>query len=208
MVDRNRGGGEHHLFMRRSLDLAHPDYQLEVDDVASAVFAIDFVTEHGEGNVIDTTGLDKPDEELALRHLPALLRAAGRAVRHRAGGRRVPWNPAYPTMRNPTLRPGNSARDLVTNEDARAAIALFNRCYAITMQMMVQHFGISPDKSLRRSKLMNASLDLMTGVLRPVAEHIVTLPSGRRAARRGPPSRSTASRRSSPAPTSPPGGRP
>jgi hypothetical protein len=89
-------------------------------------------------------------------------------------------------MRNPTLRPGGSACDLVTNEDARTAIALFNRCYAMTMQMMVQHFGISPDKSLRRSKLMNASLDLMTGVLRPVAEHIVTLPSGRPGRAAGP----------------------
>lgn len=184
LVEKNRGGGEHHLFMRELLNRTHPDYQLEVDDVSSAVFAIDFVTEHGEGNVIET-GSSSEEES----HYDTFLRVSELLTAEYTvgpGGRRVPWDPAYPMMRNPTLRAGDCARDLVTNADAVAAIALFNRCYAMTMQLMVQHFGISPDKSLRRSKLMNAALDLMTGVLRPLAEHIVTLPSGRPGRTAGP----------------------
>lgn len=183
MVEPGRGGGEHHLFMRESLNVTHPDYQLEVDDVASAVFAIDFVTEHGEGNVIESV---MPDEE---SHFDTFLRISellSSEYTTGPGGRRMPWNPAYPVMRNPTLRAGNSASDLVTNQEAREAMELFNRSYAIMMQLMVQHFGHIPDKSLRRSRLMNTSIDLMTGVLRPLGEHIVTLPSGRPGRTAGP----------------------
>lgn len=186
MVEKNRGGGEHHLFMRKSLDLTHPDYQLEVDDAASAVFAIDFVTEHGEGNKIDPDGLALPAEE---SHYDTFLRFSELLSEQYVtgpGGRRLPWNPAYPMMRNPTLEQGNPGCDLVTNAEARAAISVFNRCYAITMQLIAQHFGISPDKSLRRSKLMNASLELMTGGLRPLGEYIATLPSGRPGRTAGP----------------------
>ncbi|WP_326594739.1 ferritin-like domain-containing protein [Streptomyces sp. NBC_01803] len=182
LVDRGRGGGEHHLFMRETLNVTHPDYQLEVDDVSSAVFAIDFVTEHGEGNVIDAPLPSDSHYDTFLRVAEAL--AAEHAVG--PGGRRVPWEPAYPVPRNPTLRPGHPGAELVTDPEARAAIDLFNRSYALTMRLMVQHFGLSPDKSLRRSRLMNAALDLMTGVLRPLGEHIVTLPSGRPGRTAGP----------------------
>jgi chromopyrrolic acid synthase len=183
IVEPGRGGGEHHLFMRESLNATHPDYQLEVDDVTSAVFAIDFVTEHGEGNVLESV---LPDTE---SHFDTFLRISELLTCEYTtgpGGRRMPWNPAYPVMRNPTLRAGNSASDLVTNQEARAAMELFNRSYAIIMQLMVQHFGHIPDKSLRRSRLMNAAMDLMTGVLRPLGEHIVTLPSGRPGRTAGP----------------------
>jgi hypothetical protein len=183
IVEPGRGGGEHHLFMRESLNATHPDYQLEVDDVTSAVFAIDFVTEHGEGNVLESV---LPGTE---SHFDTFLRISELLTSEYTtgpGDRRMPWNPAYPVMRNPTLRAGNSASDLVTNQEARAAIELFNRSYAIIMQLMVQHFGHIPDKSLRRSRLMNAAMDLMTGVLRPLGEHIVTLPSGRPGRTAGP----------------------
>ncbi len=183
MVEPGRGGGEHHLFMRESFNAIHPDYHLEVDDVTSAVFAIDFVTEHGEGNVIESV---LPNEE---SHFDTFLRISELLTSEYTtgpGGRRMPWNPAYPVMRNPTLHAGNSASDLVTNQEARTAMELFNRSYAIAMQLMVQHFGHSPDKSLRRSRLMNMAIDLMTGVLRPLGEHIVTLPSGRPGRTAGP----------------------
>jgi hypothetical protein len=183
LVKKGRGGGGHHLFMRESVNAVHPDYQLEVDDVASAVFAIDFVTEHGEGGKIEST---LPEEE---SHFDTFLRISDLLVQERASGpngRRIPWNPAYPVMRNPTLRPGSPAMDLVTHEPARLAMTVFNRSYFMSMQLMVQHFGYSPDKSLRRSRLMNWALDIMTGVLRPLGELIVTLPSGRPGRTAGP----------------------
>ncbi|MGK5531040.1 ferritin-like domain-containing protein, partial [Streptomyces sp. URMC 129] len=182
LVDRGRGGGEHHLFMRETLNVTHPDYQLEVDDVSSAVFAIDFVTEHGEGGVIDAP---LPSDA----HYDTFLRMAETLAAERAegpGGRRVPWEPAYPVLRNPTLRAAHPGAEPVTDEEARAAIDVFNRSYALIARLMAQHFVLSPDKSLRRSRLMNAALDLMAGVLRPLGEHIVTLPSGRPGRTAGP----------------------
>jgi hypothetical protein len=183
LVKKGRGGGSHHLFMRESVNAVHPDYQLEVDDVASAVFAIDFVTEHGEGGQIPST---LPAEE---SHFDTFLRISDQLVRERATGpndRRIPWSPAYPVLRNPTLRAGSPAMDQVTHEPARLAMTVFNRSYFMAMQLMVQHFGHSSDKSLRRSRLMNGALDIMTGVLRPLGELIVTLPSGRPGRTAGP----------------------
>lgn len=183
LVRKGRGGGAHHLFMRESVNAVHPDYQLEVDDAASAVFAIDFVTEHGEGGHIPSV---LPEEE---SHFDTFLRISDQLVNERATGptgRRVPWNPAYPVLRNPTLTPRSPGNTLVTQEPARLAMTVFNRSYSMAMQLMVQHFGYCPDKSLRRSRLMNWSLDIMTGVLRPVGELIVTLPAGRPGRTAGP----------------------
>jgi hypothetical protein len=183
LVKKGHGGGAHHLFLRESINAVHPDYQLEVDDVASAVFAIDFVTEHGEGGSIPSVA---PVEE---SHFDTFLRICDLLVTERANdsaGRRIPWNPAYPVLRNPTLTPGSPAKDLVTYEPARLAMTVFNRSYFMAMQLIVQHFGYSPDKNLRRSRLMNWALDIMTGALRPIGELIVTLPSGRTGRTAGP----------------------
>ncbi|MDT0446284.1 ferritin-like domain-containing protein [Streptomyces johnsoniae] len=182
LVEPGRGGGEHHLFLGESLNYTHPDYQLEVDDVPSALFAIDFVTEQGEGGVLDSPTPSDSHFDVFLRIEEAL---AGEYVLG-PGGRRMPWEPAHPVLRNPTLRSGDAAGDPVTDEEARAVADLFNRAYALMAQLMAQHFGLTPDKSLRRSRLMNASLDIMTGVLRPVAEHLVTLPAGRPGRTAGP----------------------
>ncbi|UGQ12648.1 ferritin-like protein [Yinghuangia sp. ASG 101] len=189
LVDKGRGGGEHHLFMRKSLNAVHPDYQLEVDDVASAQFAIDFVTEHGEGDVLDG---NRHGEE---SHYDTFLRISDLLTAEHMGGagqpadgarRRPPWTPAYPVPRNPSLHDRNPAREHVTNPEARAAMVVFNRSYFLMNQLMIQHFGAAPDASLRRSHLMNAAIDVMTGMMRPLAEHIVTLPSGRPGRTAGP----------------------
>ncbi|MCX2729570.1 ferritin-like domain-containing protein [Saccharopolyspora sp. NFXS83] len=182
LVERGRGGGEHHLFMRRSLNDVHPDYQLEVDDVPSALFAIDFVTEHGEGNV-----LPGPADEDS--HYDTFLRMSDLLMDHRAaarGERCPPWTPAYPVLRNPTLHTGDGVREPVTAPEARSAMILFNRSYFLMHQLMLQHFNGAADTSLRRSPLMNAAIDVMTGMLRPIAEHLVTLPSGRPGRTAGP----------------------
>lgn len=52
---------------------------------------------------------------------------------------------------------------------------------------MVQHFGEASTPSLRRSVLMNAAIDVMNGVLRPLAELLVTVPSGVPGRTAGPP---------------------
>ncbi|HKT00502.1 MAG TPA: ferritin-like domain-containing protein [Rugosimonospora sp.] len=170
LVERGRGGGEHHLFLRESVNQRHPDYQLEVDDLASALFAVDLVTEQGEGGALT----DSEDS-----HYAAFLGVAA-TLRH------ADWVPSYPTVRNPTLRRGDKTREYVPDPAARNVMALFNEAYSVMLQLMVQHFGSGPDTSLRRSQLMNATIDVMTGVLRPLGELLVTMPSGLRGRTAGP----------------------
>lgn len=191
LVDKGRGGGEHHLFLRESVNARHPDYQLEVDDLPSALFAIDFVTEQGEGHLLTSsdTNADTGEES----HYDTFLRVAELLMTERLAaaedGRaaRAPWSPAYPVARNPTLRAGCHAKELVTDPVARELMTLFNKSYFMMLQLMVQHFGGSPDASLRRSKLMNFAMDVMVGVMRPLAELLVTVPSGRHGRTTGPP---------------------
>ncbi|MEU2510102.1 ferritin-like domain-containing protein [Streptomyces sp. NPDC007863] len=183
LVERGRGGGEHHLFLGAAVDSVHPDYQLEVDDLSSALFAIDFVTEQGEGGVLDAPGDGGPSHHETFVRLAELLmaeRADG------PGGQGAPWEPAYPALRNPTADPGHPGRAAVLYAHARQVLRLFNRSYFLMLQLMVQHFGESPDASLRRSRLMNASIDVMTGMMRPLAELLVTLDSGWRGRTAGP----------------------
>ncbi|MFE0274992.1 ferritin-like domain-containing protein [Streptomyces sp. NPDC058992] len=182
MVDKGRGGGEHHLFLRKSLNRTHPDYQLEVDDLASALFAVDVITEQGEGGALGPRG-DETSHYHAFLRISELLRSGPTDGPH-AGAER--WNPAYPVVRNPTLGPGNPAMETVTDAGARAVMELFNRAYFMALQLMVQHFGECPDAALRRSDLMNAAIDMMTGLMRPLAELLVTMPSGRRGMTAGP----------------------
>lgn len=183
LVEKGRGGGEHHLFMRESVNTVHPDYQLEVDDLSSALFAVDFISEQGEGGVL---GSAAPSD---TSHFHSFLRIGEVLTTERVAGphgRLVPWSPAYPVLRNPTLGAGDAAKDQITDPEARTVARLFNRSYHLMLQLMVQHFGESPDGSLRRSKLMNASIDVMTGVMRPLAELLVTMESGRRGRTAGP----------------------
>jgi hypothetical protein len=96
------------------------------------------------------------------------------------------WTPAYPCVGNPSLREGNPNTELVSDPETRAVLQLFNRSYSLVLQLMVQHFGSAPDSSLRRSKLMNSAIDVMTGMMSPLGEVLTTLPSGRRGRTAGP----------------------
>lgn len=184
LVERGRGGGEHHLFMRESVNARHPDYQLEVDDLASALFAIDFVTEQGEGNVLT----DLPAQESShYQTFARLSRDMMNVHLASAAGERAPWTPAFPVVRNPTVYESRSAtRELLTAPEAREIAVLFNRSYFMMSQLMVNHFARRPDASLRRSDLMNGALEVMTGMMRPLGELLTTLPSGRPGRTAGP----------------------
>ncbi|MFC5719336.1 ferritin-like domain-containing protein [Streptomyces gamaensis] len=189
LVERGRGGGEHHLFLRESVNSRHPDYQLEVDDVSSALFAVDLITEQGEGGRLAPEAPER-DEGAEVSHFRTFLRIGEQlTAEHAPGpyGRQLPWSPAYPVLRNPTLRGEDGAKDAITDPGARAVARLCDRSYYLSLQLMAQHFGEGADTSLRRSKLMNASIDVMTGMLRPLAEVLVTLDSGRRGRTAGPP---------------------
>jgi hypothetical protein len=181
LVRPGRGGGEHHLFLRESVDTVHPDYQLEVDDLSSALFAIDFVTEQGEGAVLPAVaGMREESHHDIFRRVAKLLMTEELRTEGPA------WEPAYPVLRNPTVRSGNGALELVTEPDTARIMLLFNRSYHMMQQLMAQHFGERPDASLRRSDLMNSAIDVMAGMMRPLAELLVTLPAGRTGRTAGP----------------------
>jgi len=69
LAQKGNVGGEHHLFLRSDFNKHHPDYQLQVDDVDSALFAIDLITEQGEG-------CDVESPKFAQSHYNQFLRMA------------------------------------------------------------------------------------------------------------------------------------
>lgn len=183
VVKKSQVGGEHHLFLREDFNKSHPDYQLQVDDVKSALFAIDIIVEQGEGCNQQSSKREQSHFEQFLRMAKLL---AQQHVNDDHTNFPVPWNPAYPVLRNPTLNYRDSNTSIVTAPETRAVMEIFNDSYFLMMQLMVQHFGLMPNASLRRSKLMNAAIDVMTGMMRPLGELLMTMPSGKRGKTAGP----------------------
>jgi chromopyrrolic acid synthase len=175
-------GGEHHLFLREDFNQHHPHYQLQVEDVKSALFAIDLITEQGEGCDANSPKFDRSHYQ-QFRQMAAALAQQQFASDSNSP---VPWNPAYPALRNPTLYARDHSTSVVTAAETVTVMQICDECYFIMMQLMVQHFGLMPNGSLRRSKLMNAAIDIMTGMVRPLGELLMTMPSGKRGRTAGP----------------------
>ncbi|QSQ17664.1 iminophenyl-pyruvate dimer synthase VioB [Myxococcus landrumensis] len=167
-------GGEHHLFLNELTHKLYPGYQLEVFDQDSALFSIDFVTGQGEG-----VAADAPQCESS--HFHRLRRMASRF-----NAQEKPFEPAVPALRNPTLEPREDCAQ-VMNEGARALMSLYQGCHELMFSLMAHHFAQRPLGSLRRSRLMNASIDIMTGLLRPLSITLMNLPSGLPGRTAGPP---------------------
>ncbi|WP_414624933.1 ferritin-like domain-containing protein [Calothrix sp. CCY 0018] len=182
-VDKNQVGGEHRLFMRDNLNKAHPDYQMQVYDVKSALFAIDVIVEHGEGSETESETFAKSHYQKFRQLADALSQE--QINQYKKGEKRT-WNPSYPSLRNPSLNHQDHNSNVVTVPQTRTVMEIFNESYFLMMQLMVQHFNSNPKGSLRRSKLMNASIDIMTGMMRPLGELLMTLPSGKRGKTAGP----------------------
>jgi hypothetical protein len=183
IVKKGRVGGEHRLFIRDDFNKVHPDYQLQVDDLNSALFAIDLIVEQGEGVQVDSPKYERSHYKQFCRLFAAL--SSGQ-MKDSETGRQVPWNPSYPALRNPSLHQGDYKTNIVTVPQTRAVMEIFNESYFLMMQLMVQHFGLMPTGSLRRSKLMNAGIDVMTGMMRPLGELLMSMPSGKRGKTAGP----------------------
>jgi hypothetical protein len=182
VVERGKQGGEHHLFLHEAINRKHPDYQLQVDDVPSALFGVDFITQQGEGSSPDSPLYERSHFH---RFRTIAQQLADQQTKH-FQARRAPWNPAYPALRNPTLRGREGGGNRVTVAETRQVMAITEGCYELMLQLMVQHFGLMPRASLRRSDLMNASIDVMTGLLRPLGILLMTLPSGKKGRTAGP----------------------
>ncbi len=176
-------GGEHRLFLRDDFNKIHPDYQMQVDDLNSALFAIDLIIEQGEGCSKESLSFSDSHYQKFRRLANSL---ASEQMHDSETGRKVPWNPSYPALRNPSLYYQDYSSNVVTVPQTREVMEIFNSSYFLMMQLMVQHFGMAPKASLRRSKLMNAGIDVMTGMMRPLGELLMSLPSGKRGKTAGP----------------------
>lgn len=64
---------------------------------------------------------------------------------------------------------------------------LYQSGYELMFLTMGQHFAQSPANSLRRSRLMNAAIDMMAGLLRPLSSTLMNMPSGIVGRHAGPP---------------------
>ncbi|ATQ76830.1 iminophenyl-pyruvate dimer synthase VioB [Massilia violaceinigra] len=173
-ADGGKRGGEHHLFLKELTNRAYPAYQLEVSDRDSALFALDFVTEQGEGVAVESP-------HFAVSHFQRLRALAGRF-----SAREKPFEPAVPALKNPVLDPRADCT-VVTDPKARSLMQLYQGCYELTFALMAHHFAQKPLGSLRRSRLMNASIDIMTGLLRPLSAALMNMPSGVPGRNAGPP---------------------
>ncbi len=182
LTKKSPAGGEHHLFLREDFNKHHPHYQLQVEDVKSALFAIDLITEQGEGCDANSPKFDRSHYQ-QFRQMAAALAQQQFASDDNSP---VPWNPAYPALRNPTLHSKDHSASVVTAAETVTVMQICDECYFIMMQLMVQHFGLMPNGSLRRSKLMNAAIDIMAGMVRPLGELLMTMPSGKRGRTAGP----------------------
>ncbi|MET3131113.1 iminophenyl-pyruvate dimer synthase VioB [Oxalobacteraceae bacterium GrIS 1.11] len=167
LFDANGGkrGGEHHLFLKELTNRAYPAYQLEVGDRDSALFALDFVTEQGEGVAVDSP-------HFATSHFHRLRALAGQF-----SAREKPFEPAVPALKNPVLE-ARADCTVVSDPKARSLMQLYQGCYELTFLLMGHHFAQQPLGGLRRSRLMNASIDIMTGLLRPLSAALMNMPSG------------------------------
>jgi hypothetical protein len=183
VVKKGCAGGEHRLFMRDDFNARHPDYQMQVDDLNSALFAIDLIVEQGEGCNKESPSFERSHYQKFRRLADSL---ASEQMYDPETGCKVPWNPSYPALRNPSLYHRDYSTNVVTVPETRAVMEIFNETYFLMMQLMVQHFGMAPKASLRRSKLMNAAIDVMTGMMRPLGELLMSLPSGKRGKTAGP----------------------
>jgi chromopyrrolic acid synthase len=182
LTKKGPAGGEHHLFLREDFNQHHPHYQLQVEDVKSALFAIDVITEQGEGCDANSPKFDRSHYQQFRRMAAALAQEQFPSDNNDP----VPWNPSYPALRNPTLHSKDCSTSVVTAAETAIVMQICDECYFIMMQLMVQHFGLMPNGSLRRSKLMNAAIDIMAGMVRPLGELLMTMPSGKRGRTAGP----------------------
>jgi hypothetical protein len=168
VVEKDSTGAEH--------DSVHyPAYQCQVDDQESALSAIQIIIGQREG-------LTPRSPNSHFHRFRAIERQLTEQLNRDFA--RPPWNPAYPALKNPTLKRGGRG-NLVRDVEARKTTQLLNGAYEMMLQLMVQHFG-GPVRSCRKSKLMNTSIDVLTGLMQPLAILLMTMSSGRPGRTAGP----------------------
>ena len=152
-------------------EFAHFPGIIPVRDTASALAAIEMITEQGEG-----TSCDRGDSHYAVfrRTLKALL----------AEQQQDPtFEPARPVLENPVPRirgdwnsPGKV--NLIRDPFASQTSDLFDDVYSLMLRLLQHAFTQGP-ASPTAAVFCNVAINAMTMVLKPLGEALAMMPSGR-----------------------------
>lgn len=147
-----------------------------INDRTTALQAVDLIVEQGEGTPADHE----------FSHFIRLKRMLGqlRALKAEASD----FEPARPLVSNPTLYPHADAPDStpITNRAAQAALDLLNGAYETLLILFTRVYAPGGESPNEVTALLYTLFPMMTQVVRPLTEILVTLPAdepnrGRRA---------------------------
>jgi hypothetical protein len=140
-----------------------------VRDLASVKQAVEFIVAEGEGT---TSGS-------STSHYQRFL-AASSALEHETA-QHPGFRPARPVATNPVSRPhpdASQAGSVVTDPGTLAISELFSVTYETTLLMLTQFYSFGPESSEQRLALRQAAREMMSAVIRPLAEVLTLLPMG------------------------------
>ena len=136
-------------------------------DLDSAVAAIELIVEQGEG----------ARGELEESHYSRFVGIA--AELEQLTRRRPDFQPARPVVANPQSgRPPDAARGTqLTHPFTHRAAELFDASYEVMVMMLARFFAHENESDDELRTLVDAAIDLMFGVIRPLGRLLTTLPA-------------------------------
>lgn len=151
-------------------DITHFPNIIPIKDKASALAAIELITEQGEG-----TDCDRGDSHFAVfqRTLASLVNEKQRDPA---------FEPARPVLDNPVPRirgdwNADGKVNLITDPLASQVGDLFDDVYSLMLRLLQHAFASGPNRVA--SVFCDAAINAMTMVVKPLGETLAILPSGR-----------------------------
>lgn len=139
-----------------------------ITDYESAQHAIELIVEQGEGSTVGGT----------LSHYATFVRILKGLQSWQA--KDPNFQPARPVVPNPALyvESGEHDRTLITNEDARLVLDLFNGAYETMLLMLIRFFANTDEGPTGLGEMAALAFSpWMTMVIRPLSEVLTSLPA-------------------------------
>jgi hypothetical protein len=142
-------------------------YMFPVTDKASALKAVDLITEQGEGTPVDNPNSHYHRFLTILHEYQALKKQDPK------------FDPARNVIANPYLYAQFApvGGNLVTQPQARALLDLFNGCYETLLLLMIRLFAHTDETTEEIDALLYTMYPLMTMAIRPLGEMLTLMPA-------------------------------